>query len=106
MRAVEPWRGGIVGTALEGFAGGAATGRVLGMLGRQAAPATNPSLTSALEELRQQTRDLAVENGRLRARLDALAGDPALARLAELEARLARIEGRRAVSLAGGGRRR
>ena len=75
MKALEPWRGGIVGTALEAFPpagrGGGERGKVVAFLNLQPAPQADPRVVRALEArvvaLEAQVRDVADSQARLAA---------------------------------------
>ncbi|MGE3453798.1 MAG: hypothetical protein AB7O24_01665 [Kofleriaceae bacterium] len=57
MRAVEPWRGGLIGTALTSFAGGK-DGSVIVFLRVQAAPTMPASVDTEIQQLRDELRAL------------------------------------------------
>lgn len=93
MRAEEPWRGGIIGTALEAFpradeSAGVRRGKVIVFLARQPGPSADPKQLRTLEarvaQLEEQLSNLADRTARLAAleRRVAALGQPRSRRLA------------------------
>jgi hypothetical protein len=83
MKAVDPWRGGIIGTALTAFDGKATkTGKVIVFVRPQPAPAADPQLVDKLHERVAELETRLTAMSDVETRLKALEG-----KLADLEPR-------------------